>query len=253
MDDMSLLNTKENKHSIIAISGMPAAGKTTLAKELKNKIPNLIYFDFGAFFRPLTFYLLKERDMDLGEIEKNMGEGKLDELMKEIKLGVRVNEKTCEVSFNNNFFKENQLYNPEMNKLTIDVGTCVGDYLNEFIESIIEKVRKDNPVLLNARRPFKVCKDISNHIFLVADFDKRVERRASQEETTIEEARKRMIIRDKKEKDAGFWITYPFTKIIDTTNISFDKTVNIAINHILGFTIPFNEYKKNEIKDGEER
>ena len=232
MDNISLSNTKENNHSIIAISGMPAAGKTTLAEELKNNIPNLVYFDFGAFFRPLTFYLLKEKKMTMKEIEKN------------------INEKSCEVSFNDKFFDNMQLYNPEMNKLTIDVGTCIGDHLNEWIECIIEKVRKENPILLNARRPFKVCKDISNHIFLVADFYKRVERRASQEGTTIDEAIKRMIIRDKKEKDAGFWITYPFTKIIDTTNISLDKTVNIAMNHILGFTIPFNN---KEIKAGEER
>lgn len=250
MDNISLSNTKENNHSIIAISGMPAAGKTTLAEELKNNIPNLVYFDFGAFFRPLTFYLLKEKKMTMKEIEKNIREEKFDELMKKIKLGYRVNEKSCEVSFNDNFFDNTQLYNPEMNKLTIDVGTCIGDHLNEWIECIIEKVRKENPILLNARRPFKVCKDISNHIFLVADFYKRVERRASQEGTTIDEAIKRMIIRDKKEKDAGFWITYPFTKIIDTTNISLDKTVNIAMNHILGFTIPFNN---KEIKAGEER
>lgn len=46
--------TEEKKHSVIAISGMPAAGKTTLSQELIAERSDLIYFDFGAFFRTIA-------------------------------------------------------------------------------------------------------------------------------------------------------------------------------------------------------
>ena len=47
----NLLSEPENnrKHSIIAISGMPAAGKTTISEKLMEIAPKLVYFDFGAF------------------------------------------------------------------------------------------------------------------------------------------------------------------------------------------------------------
>ena len=47
-------------NKVIAISGYPGSGKTTVSESLISLRGDLIYFDFGYLFRPLTFYLFNE-------------------------------------------------------------------------------------------------------------------------------------------------------------------------------------------------
>lgn len=234
---------KEKKFSIIAISGMPGAGKSSVSEKLRDEIPNLAYFDFGAFFRPITFYLIKSGRMTISGLQQIIWQKKSDELMQKLNLGYRKRNGVCEISIRNHFFEAEELYTPEMNKLTVDVGGCFGDILNNYINEIIEQIRLESPVLLNARRPFSVCTDISNHIFLKASFFKRAERKAELEGTSITEARERLRLRDEKESAAGFWNTYPFTKIIDTTERSTEQTAELVKQHILEYTITDNDRK----------
>lgn len=236
----------EKKHSLIAISGMPAAGKTSVSKELMDTIPNLVYFDFGAFFRPIALHLIKDRVMSIEDLRTIVKESKTDELMDELNLGYRNNNGVYEVSIDGHFFESEELYNPEMDKLTVDVGTCFGDSLNGHIRDIIEDIRRKSPVLLNARRPFAVCDDISNHIFLKADFQKRAERKAELEGTSLEEARENLRLRDEKESMAGFWEIHPFTKTIDTTDMEVDTATELVKKHILEYTIRKNNQTKEQ-------
>ena len=241
----NLLSEQKNniEHSIIAISGMPAAGKTTVSEKLMEIAPKLVYFDFGAFFRPITFHLIKKQDISIQELEKIVNQFGCDELSKKLNLGFRIQNRNCEISIDGHFFDKEELYNPEMNKLTVDVGSCLGDSLNPYIRNIIDEMRKNNPILINARRPFAVYNDISNHTFLKADFEKRAERKSRLENTSLEEARSKLTKRDKKEKEAQFWNTYPFTKIIDTTDMDLSDTLNIVKTHISNFTIKADKGK----------
>ncbi len=250
--DLSEFNTKESKekkeilskdkHSLIAISGMPGAGKTTISMKLLSDMPKLTYFDFGAFFRPISYYLIEERKVPISELRKVVEQRKVKELMDYLDVGYRKNEnREYEISIRGHFYTDEELYNPNMNKITVDVGACFGDSLNEYIKKMIEEIRMSSPVLLNARRPFSVCSDISNHIFLKASFLRRAERKAKLEETTFDEAKKRLEFRDEKEKAAGFWKTFPFTKIIDTTNMEIEDTVSVVKTHILEYTIKKEE------------
>lgn len=239
---------KSENHSLIAISGKPGAGKTSVSKELLHSIPNLVYFDFGAFFRPLALYLVKYKGISIEQLKRIVSESKIDKLMSGINIGYRNNNGEYQISINGNFFSCEELYNPEMDKLTVDVGTCFGDNLNNYIESIISDIRKRNPVLLNARRPFSVCTDISNHIFLQADFHKRAKRKSELDGISLEEARKYLQKRDAQEQNAGFWEIHPFTKVIDTTNLEVSTTAQIVIDHIMSYSIPkdINSIKKEE-------
>lgn len=238
----------EKKFSIIAISGMPGAGKSSVSDKLREEIPNLTYFDFGAFFRPITFYLVKSGKMTVDDLRQIINQSRVDELMKHLNLGYRKTNGICEISVRNHFFSPKELYTPEMNKLTVDVGGTFGDSLNSYINEIVEQIRQESPVLLNARRPFAVCNDISNHIFLKANFFRRAERKAELEATSIGEARERLRLRDEKESAAGFWNTYPFTEIIDTTDRTTEETTELVKKHILSHTI--TEKDRREGKEG---
>lgn len=236
---------KTENHSLIAISGMSGAGKTSVSMELLKTMPNLVYFDFGAFFRPITFYLVKHKRISIEQLRKIVQESKTDELMNKLNIGYRNHNGEYQISINGNFFSWDDLYNPEMDKLTIEVGTCFGDSLNNYIGSIISEIRKSNPVLLNARRPFSVCKDISNHIFLKASFYKRAERKSVLDKISLPKAREYLRARDEKERNAGFWEIHPFTKVIDTSNLEVPTTTQIIRDHILSYTIEPKEESQN--------
>lgn len=167
-------------------------------------------------------------------------------MMEDLELGYRKNNKQCEISINGHFFEEKELYNPEMNKLTVDIGACFGDTLNIYIKDIIDKIRQENSVLLNARRPFAVYNDISEHFFCKADFNKRAERKAILEKTSLEEAINRLKARDKKEQEAKFWTIYPFTKVIDTTEMDIDTALNIVQEHISRRANSINEVQNEK-------
>lgn len=88
--------------------------------------------------------------------------------------------------------------------------------------------------------------DISEHFFCKADFNKRAERKAILEKTSLEEAINRLKARDEKEQKAEFWNTYPFTKVIDTTEIDITTALNIVQEHISGKANQINEVQKEK-------
>ena len=45
----------------------------------------------------------------------------------------------------------------------------------------------------------------------------------------LEEATKKLEVRDRNEKQNGFWDTFSFTKLIDTTNLSIDDVQSLVM------------------------
>ena len=45
------------KNKVVALSGYPGSGKTTVGMKIIENGDDFVYFDFGTLFRPLTYYL----------------------------------------------------------------------------------------------------------------------------------------------------------------------------------------------------
>ena len=88
-------------YKVIAISGYSGSGKTTISEEILKNCNDLIYFDFGFVFRPVTYYLMNELKMTEDTIRTMVMSG---ELKKKIKLTFRVLDNKVEVGVNNNFY-----------------------------------------------------------------------------------------------------------------------------------------------------
>ena len=71
---------------IVAIDGHASCGKSTLARQLANKL-NYIYVDSGAMYRAVTLYFL-ENGIDYRNI------GQMTSVLKNIKIGFQHNAKT---------------------------------------------------------------------------------------------------------------------------------------------------------------
>lgn len=218
------------KKQVIAISGMPGSGKTTLSQNLLNQYNDFVYFDFGFLFRPLTYYLMNELKLDENEIRLLVDNGLLKE---KLTIGYQIKNSVVQVSINNKFYDFEQLNNPEMNINTVIVGSIVGDSLNNELEKIIDDLKKDYNVLLNARRPVSVYPNLDRHIFLKCSFEERVKRKTLMNKEELGITEEKLYNRDKKEINSGFWNVYDFSTVVDTTFLN-EKEVLDETTEIIG-------------------
>ncbi len=214
-------------YKVIAISGYSGSGKTTISEELLKRGNELVYFDFGFLFRPLTYYLINELSLDEDGIREFVLSGKLQQ---QIDLTYKITCNKVEVGINGNFYSYEVLNTPKMNMDTVMVGSIVGDSLNDALRSIVDDLKCESNVLLNARRPVVAYPEVDYHIFLETDFDERVKRKMLMNGENYEITLKKLKERDQKEKDSGFWKKYDFTQTIDTTNLS----KNDVLERVLG-------------------
>ena len=59
------------KNIVIGIEGYVGAGKSTICKELLNKIPNSILLEGGNFYRAIVYALI-HNGIDLEKLKKNI-------------------------------------------------------------------------------------------------------------------------------------------------------------------------------------
>ncbi len=239
---INLSKNKERKHSVTAISGMSAAGKTSLSQEILNEYSEMVFFDFGELYRSITYYLTKQKNMTKEQVRDYFDKADISNIFD---IDFEIQDRICKIKIDNKVYKEKDLHNQEMDQLTVDIGVILGDKMNPKVREIIDKIRESSPVLLNARRPVAAYQDIENHIFLKADFEERVKRRALQDGIVYEEAKQKAIKRDEKEKSGGFWEIFEFTKIIDTTDVSIEQVKQEIIEFI-------NSKKNNEVETKKE-
>lgn len=240
------------KNKVLALSGYPASGKTTVGMKIVADREDFVYFDFGSLFRPLTYYLLNVKKFTYEEIETIVNNNKLRDL---INLEYRIVDKVVEIGINGHFYDFKTLNNPHMDEATVIVGGIIEDRLIQELRSIVISLKESKNVLINARRPIAAYPELDTHIFLTCDFNKRAERKSKLNNVSLDDAIKSLEIRDKNEKCSGFWDVFPFTKVIDTTELSIDDVYdlimqefnkNYKITYLNNLTLILGSYKCNK-------
>ncbi len=240
------------KNKVVALSGYPASGKTTVGIKIINNREDFVYFDFGSLFRPLTYYLLNVKKLTYKEIETLTNNGKLRDI---VNIEYRIINKNVEIGINGNFYDFKTLNNPCMDDATVIVGGIIDDELIPELRNIVISLKEVKNVLINARRPVAAYPELDAHIFLTCDFNERAKRKSKLNNMSLEEATKNLEIRDKKEKQNGFWEIFPFTKVIDTTNICIDDIYDLVmqefnksykITYLNNLTLVLGSYKCNK-------
>ncbi len=205
---------------VVAISGKPGSGKTTVCNNLSNT-GDYIFLELGIIFRSILCYL-KENKLD-----NILTLDKLDDLklMDNINITYDVNNSNKLIIFiNNKCYKYDELFNKGMNMETVKLGGLIGDNLNYKIRPLIFDLSSKNDVILNVRKPFTMYPELDLHIFLTASFDIRSFRKSLLNDITLEEAKKLLLERDLMEERNGFFQVSPKSKIIDTSNINSEET-----------------------------
>ena len=216
-------------NKVIAISGYTGSGKTTVSEHILKKRMDFIYFDFGYLFRPLTYYLFNVLKLTPEEIEEKVLNNSLKNI---IKFSYRIKSNKVVFGVNNYFYSQEYLFTLDMNMNTVTVGTIIGDSLSEELEAIVNKLKQESNVLLNARRPVVAYKDLDYHIFLEADFNTRLARKMKMNNEDYNTTYAKLVERDIKEENSGFWEKYDFTETIDTSNLTKDEVLTKVLNII---------------------
>ena len=178
---------------VIAIDGWSSCGKSTMARQLAQKL-NYIFIDSGAMYRAITLYFLRN-NIDLHN------DGQIENALLEIHLSFKLNE--------SNGSNEMWMNNENVDQLIreINVAEKVSEVaaiaqVREFAVAQQRAIGKGKGIVMDGRDIGTVVfPEAELKIFMTADPEIRVQRRLKELQVknpsiTIEEVRKNLASRD---------------------------------------------------------
>lgn len=229
----------------IAIDGPAAAGKTTLAKNLAEKL-DFWYIDTGALFRAISVYLLRN-----GIIKDNRSQiiylTKAPDLF-ENKITIRWTPSgKMNILIDGRKVSDKELRSPEVSMMASDIGV-----IPEVREMVLRKERAlayIGDIIMEGRDTTTVVlPDADLKIYLTADIGTRVTRRVNQlqqksnEPVSYEMIRKQLLTRDYQDMNRE----YAPLKIADDAILvdSTGETAESILRHVSGL---IEKYRKENM------
>jgi len=224
------------KKITIAIDGYSSCGKSTIAKDLANKL-DYIYIDTGAMYRAVTFYLLKNNIItkDGKEVYK------MEEFLDEISITFQCDPKTkkCEIFLNG----ENVEADIRNMLIANNVSFVASSKeVREKLVSIQRELGISKGVVMDGRDIGTVVfPDAELKLFVTSDTDIRAKRRYNElrgkgEKVSLEDVKANLEKRDyidshRKES--------PLTQaedavIIDTSHLTREEQTDVAYELVMG-------------------
>ena len=213
---------------IISIDGPAGSGKSTIAKNLADKL-KFIHFNSGSLYRAITVFLI-DNDFDISSIST------LSEVPN-LKLDVEFINGIQNVSVNKiNYTK--RLRDNEVSIKSAVVST--NKKVRETIWKYLHKFAEDHSIVMDGR-------DIGSIVFPNADYkfyldcsvEERARRRFKEEQSkntqiTLQEIEQQIRERDiiDKNKVIAPLIIPENAIVIDSTNLSIDEIVNLMLSYI---------------------
>jgi len=218
----------KEKKIVITIDGWSACGKSTLAKQLANKL-NYMYIDSGAMYRAITLYFLRNH---VDWTKPKM----VEDALKNIVIEFIYNPKSSisEIYLN----EENVEYlirDLVIAEKVSDIATIKA--VREFAVSQQQKMGKKKGIVMDGRDIGTVVFPHAElKIFMTADNDVRVERRFRElfeknPNITLDEVKRNLEMRDYIDSHREF---SPLKKAndaieLDNTNLTQDEQLNLAL------------------------
>ncbi|HTQ65902.1 MAG TPA: (d)CMP kinase [Puia sp.] len=221
----------KEKKIVITIDGWSACGKSTLAKQLANKL-NYMYIDSGAMYRAITLYFLRNH---VDWTKPKM----VEDALKNIVIEFIYNPKSSisEIYLN----EENVEYlirDLVIAEKVSDIATIKA--VREFAVSQQQKMGKKKGIVMDGRDIGTVVFPHAElKIFMTADNDVRVERRFRElfeknPNITLDEVKRNLEMRDYIDSHREF---SPLKKAndaieLDNTNLTQDEQLNLALQWV---------------------
>lgn len=220
---------------VIGIEGLVGAGKTSICRELLNKIPNTVLLNGGNLYRGIVYAIMKNEN-NREKIYNNAKDIDIKEAMDYFGINIKIENNETMIYIENQKIDEELLQSKEASMDVSKVGGKADNTnLFKFARNLIDKLKLEHNVIISGRSIMKIYPDTDYHFFITASLDERVRRKCIQygSRENEEEIRNNIEKRDYLQKEAGFYELSSITKEIDVTECkSVEKSTQKVLNNI---------------------
>lgn len=199
---------------VIGIEGTVGSGKTSICRNLLNKIDNSIILHGGEIYRAIVYGMMKSKI-------KNSQNLDAFEMMKELGIEIKLEDRETKIYMNGEKIDEKDLQSKQASMAVSKVSnTANNEKLYKFGKALIDGFRRDYNIILSSRDIVKMYPDVTYHFFVDASIEERTNRKYMQynKEIPKEQIKEMIQSRDELQEKSGYYKIYPQTKVIDVTN-----------------------------------
>lgn len=225
------------KKLVIGIEGLVGAGKTSICRELLNKIPNCILLNGGNLYRAIIYALmnLEKDNINLENLSESLKNIDIKELMDKLKVELKLENRETIVYVAGNKIDEDSLQSKD-NSLAVSIAGKSADntHFYAFGKSIIDMYKERFNVVVSGRDLMKIYPDLDYHFLITASLEERVRRKCIQYNGRVdfEDVKQNIIKRDELQEAAGYYKKYDNTIEVDITNC---KNIEESTNEVLKY------------------
>ncbi len=230
----------KTENIVIGIEGLVGAGKTSICRELLQKIPNAVLLHGGNLYRAIVYALLKE-EKNILKLKFKVKNIDIKSVMEKCKIDIKIEKNESVIYIEGVKISEEELQS-KASSLAVSIvgGLADNTKLFEFARNYIEKLKENYNVIVSGRALMEIYPKLDYHFFIIANLEERVRRKYIQYngKETEKEIRKNIIKRDRLQKLAGFYKIYPNTITVDVTECSSvkastDKVYNLIYKEVI--------------------
>lgn len=233
---------------VIGIEGMVASGKTSICKELTNKIKNSIFIDGGSIYRGIVMAVYKS-GIDISQMLNSTSIAEINalELMKKLQVDFKIENKETTIYIQGNKVDDNEIQSIQN---AIGVSSMASKFDNTsffaFAKNIIDNYRKQYNIIVSGRGIVSVYPNMTSHVYITASLDERIKRRYNQYNGQIseEEIKKVIVERDKMHEDAGYNKMFDRSISVDVTEC---KSATESANKVIEFLLENGYIDKEQL------
>jgi len=211
------------EHIVIGIEGLVGCGKTSICRELLNKIPNSIVFHGGNLYRAIIYTLMQENKelfKNMQSLKENIKDIDIKKLMDSLNIEVKIEDRQTVIYVDGKKIEEEKIQSKEASMaVSVAVGSADNRNLFIFLRNLINEFKEKYNVILSGRAINTIYPNVDYHFLITASLDERVKRKAIQygENVNLEELRNHIKTRDELQEKEGFYDVKENTIVVDVT------------------------------------
>ncbi len=220
---------------VIGIEGLVGAGKTSICRQLTKRLSNTVLLNGGNLYRAIV-YAIMQNGKSLEELKNTNKELDIKEMMDLFNISLKIENNETAIYMGEKKISEEDLQSKES---SLAVSTVGGKANNEnlfiFARKLIDNLKEKFNVIISGRSIMQIYPNTDYHFFITASLEERVKRKCSQYENkeSEDEIRKNIEVRDRLQKEAGFYEISENTIVLDVTNCkSVDESTNLLLDKI---------------------
>lgn len=220
---------------VIGIEGYVGAGKTSICRDLLNKVPNSVLLHGGNLYRAIVYALMttKKESFNLENLSQNLKNIDIKDIMDKLQVRLELENRETVVYVTNEKIDEENLQS-QQNSLAVSIAGKSADnsHLYIFAKRLIDKYKKEFNVIVSGRDLMRIYPNLDYHFLVTASLEERVKRKCIQynESMDYEKIKNNIMERDKLQEDAGYYTKFENTIEVDVTDC---KTIEEGANKIL--------------------